>query len=309
MSSAKAPKVAVPPVAPQVLGPYVHPKVWGGHGFVSELRLLAVTPQGALVWIYAGSSWGGTRSGMEPCPAQLEYVALTDHAPSNFVGHKTIHEGGRLTAALLETHRAAIEAHIGAGNGALLHPRKCVLLDGATLPAKAYLPDPAPSKPALPVPPDIDPAAVRAALGKVRELAAATPAQRVTLPAAFKLGAVDVRLVFMPGKTTHSLAAILDTRLARDEFETELLALRDRCVAALAALRATIPERHGAPLATLEVEFIPSRAAAATWTPGHVAVVRKLARDVFGAARAEADVHSEGLRLSVALTTDSPKPL
>ena len=39
------------PKLPLVVGPYVHPPVWGGLSYHAPLRLLAVTKTGVLAWI------------------------------------------------------------------------------------------------------------------------------------------------------------------------------------------------------------------------------------------------------------------
>lgn len=275
-----------PSGAPVVVEPYVHPKVWGPCSYHAEMRLLAVTARGVLVWIYAGSMWGGALSGAESVPGSLSFLQFQSGTQTAGSEAVHVHEGGRLSRALLDTYRERIDQLLGTERAALLSVNQCVLFDGVSLPPGAYLPTARTlAKPKSVVPTDIDPAEVLAVCEHLKEYAAgARPPGKV--PAQFTLGGVPVSLQVGRGfgSPIERLWFRIETQTAADQYEADVTALREKLKAYLAAFRAEVPVYHGKPLVELEVRFSPSDATAVSWTEGHVTVVRNAVSTVLSCA-------------------------
>jgi len=266
---------------PHVVGPYVHPREWGGMNFAADMRLLAVTQHGVLVWVYAGTMWGGALSGTVPVPGELLYLPFVEGTQvPNSAEHTRIHEGGRLSQELLATYRAQIDSLLGDGRTALLDPRKCVLFDGVGVPPDSVIPPPKVAATAA-VPNDLDKAAVRATCAAIGAVIAQT-VESATVPSAITVNGVGVTVkVTRPFRATdYRVRLTLDASAAADLHADEVDALRAKLKTLLDEYRALVPVVYGAPLVAVEARFSPSKAVPACWTPAHSAAIRKaLARE------------------------------
>ena len=98
---------------------------WGSVRFV-------LARQGAkeLLWWTARKTWVGRMEGYQPAPAELLLRQPSEHFSSGLGKSRTLHEGGRLSRALLLEHAQAIDAFFGQEVTPLLDPKKTLLLEG-----------------------------------------------------------------------------------------------------------------------------------------------------------------------------------
>lgn len=266
---------------PRVVGPFVHPREWGGMLFAADMRLLAVTLRGALVWVYAGSMWGGALSGTVPVPGELLYLPFkegTQVPTSN--AHTRLHEGGRLSKELLATYQEQIDEWLGKGRAQLVDSRKCVLFDGVDIPPGSVLPEPK-SAGSSGVPDDIDLDAVRETCAAIAAVIAQN-GEATSIPSTITVNGVGVQVkVSRPFRATdYRVRFQLDTQPAATLHPDLVEAQRDKLKALLAEYRAQVPVVYGAPLVSVEARFSPSNAVLASWTSEHGAAIRKaLARE------------------------------
>lgn len=270
------------PKPPLVVGPYVHPSVWGGLAYHAPLRLLAVTKAGVLAWIYAGSTWGGALSGTETVRGRLAFVPFEvgTQDPVRSGIDTELHDGGRLSHDVLLNKRAEIEACLGANRFQYLHIRKCVLFDGAAVPPGAYLPKPKPAK-KIAAATDLDVTALCAVCEQLRDCAA--KAEFTWVPLKFSMGGADVsaRVAANFGERGGRLIFRLETQTASTQYASTVAELRATLKEMLDKFLAGVPVVHGQPLVNIEARFTSSEATAVSWTEAHMHAVRKVASKVF----------------------------
>ncbi len=295
------------PKPPLVVGPYVHPPVWGGLAYHAPLRLLAVTKTGVLAWIYAGSMWGGALSGTEAVKGALSFIPFEPgtQTPTRSGAGKELHDGGRLSQEVLNNKRAEIEACLGAGRFQYLHARKCVLFDGAEVPQGSYLPKPKPAK-KIAAATDLDATALRAVCEQLRDYSA-SHIESGWVPLKFKIGEVPVgaRVARGFGVGEGRLIFRLETQTAASQHAATVSELRAKLKTLLASFRADVPVVHGQPLVSIEVRFTESDASAAAWTEENVHAVRKAVAAVFPGRAVRVVPSFDPLLLTLAVTKSS----